>query len=285
MIESYSPEKIDAQRAGEWSEASLSPERISQLVEGLIPSEDVRQGRQMGLHVVEGDQAASDIARYVEWTVFEEFFKNDIQVMREEYSKYDQASTFLLVLDYEQKKPVGVIRLIKPSEAGLKSLNDLISPTGPWNVDGHTAEDRLLEIGDQPDNTVDIATMGVMPEYRTNHAADGASAALYSTCVWWSLENGYNQWITVVDQKIYDMMQSWGEPFKKFDGADWAPYLDSPKSLPVHTELFSGLERIRQFDIEMSRQTGQEIDIHGLYTKGKGLEGQFVLPVFGSEVQ
>ena len=81
------------------------------------------------------------------------------------------------------------------------------------------------------------------------------------------------------------MMQSWGEPFQAFAGTDWASYLDSEKSLPVHTELTSGLQRIKAFDRAMTEKTGQLMDIHGLYTRGIGLEEEFVLPAFDDTVQ
>ncbi len=192
---------------------------------------------------------------------------------------------FLTVLDYEQGKPVGVIRIIRPSEKGLKSLNDLAEPSSPWYQEGDTQEKRWAEVGNDPAHTVDISTMAVMPEYRSNHAADGASAALYSTCVRWSLNNGYNRWVAIVDKKIHDMMQAWGEPFKHFEGANWASYLDSQESRPIHTELHSGLKKIKAFDEAMSEQAGKTMDIHGLYTRGAGLDREFVLPDLGHTVQ
>lgn len=284
LSEAYTPPP-QGESEGRWTIDELNPERISGLVEGLIPPEEVRNGRNFGVHIVDGQDEASAIGRFVEWTVFEEFFDNDLERMKEEYGPYDEASTFLLVLDYEKSQPMGAVRLIGPSEAGFKSIHDLVAPESPWYKPGDTLESRLAEIGNDPEHTVDIGTMAVMPEYRSGHSTEGASAALYSTCVRWSLANGYNNWITVVDRKIYDMMQAWGEPFKPFDRTDWASYIDSPASLPVHTELYSGLEQIKEFDQKMSRQHEQQFDIHGLYTRGAGLEGQFVLPSFETDVQ
>lgn len=285
ITESYTAPPPQGEPGARWNMDALDPERIHGLVNGLIPPEEVRGGRAYGVHVVEDGNEAADIGRYVEWTVFEEFFDNDLERMKKEYSPYDESSTFLLVLDYEKAEPMGAIRIIKPSEAGLKSLGDLVQPDSPWYTPGDTLESRYQEIGDDPDHTVDIATMAVMPDYRSNHSAQGASAALYSTCVRWSLANGFNHWVTIVDKNILDMMQSWGEPFQAFKGADWKSYIDSPASLPVHAELYSGLEKIKDFDQKMSEEQGQSFDVHGLYTRGAGLEGQFVLPSFESDVQ
>lgn len=270
-----------------WSPESLESGRISQLVQDLIPSEEVRKGRNFGVHVVEGTEPHADIARSVEAAVFEEYFGEDLEVMREGYAPYDAASTFLVALDYENAKPVGAIRLICSSEAGFKSLNDLVAPESPWHKEGDTLEQRFTEIGSDPEHTVDIGTMAVMTEYRSNHAATGASASLYSSCVQWSLATGHNRWMTIVDKKIYDMMQAWGEPFTAFQNTDWAPYPypSSANALPVHLELHSGLERIKQFDIKMSQEHGQTMDVHGLYTRGTGLEQHFVLPEFSNDVQ
>jgi hypothetical protein len=66
------------------------------------------------------------------------------------------------------------------------------------------------------------------------------------------------------------MMQSWGEPFIEFEGKDYKPYLGSKSSKPMHTELFSGLKKVKAFSE----------DIHNLYTKGAGLDSSFVLPEF-----
>ena len=268
-----------------WSKESLRAENIRKKIAEITPPTEIRGDRALGLHVFYGDDANADIARHIEWTVFEEHFDNDIVVMRDEYELYDESSVFLTIVDYESAMPVGVIRIIKPSEKGLKSMNDLVDPEGPWFKDGDSLKSRFAEIGDDPEHTVDIGTMAVMPNYRSSHAADGASAALYSSCVRWSLESDYNRWVTIVDKKIFEMMQSWGEPFRQFTDTDWASYLDSPLSLPVHTELYSGLQKIKAFDKKMQLEHNADIDIHGLYTKGNGLESVFVLPDFSSVVE
>lgn len=279
-----SPED-ERRQVASWARESFAPDHISGLVKDLIPAEERRAGRRFGVHIIDGQDPHSDIGRSVEAEVFEEFFDNDLERMKREYGPYDAASTFLTVLDYEQGKPVGVIRIIRPSEQGLKSLNDLVRPDSPWYKDGDSLEKRWAEVDNDPEHTLDISTMAVMPEYRSNHAEDGASAALYSTCVRWSLANGYNRWVAIVDKKIHDMMQAWGEPFGHFKGADWARYLDSKQSRPVHAELYSGLEKVRAFDQKMSEKTGQPKDIHGLYTRGAGLDEEFVLPDLSHTVQ
>jgi hypothetical protein len=283
FIEEYALPEVHVEP---WSAESLDEARIQGLIRTLKPCDDVIGNRQFGVHVIESTEDAADIGRFVEAKVFNDHFGNDLEVMKREYGPYDEQSTFLVAIDYQSDKPVGVIRIIRPSEAGLKSMHDLINPnSSPWFRHGDTEEKRFNEVGQNPYETVDIATMAIMPSYRSNHAKVGASASLYSTCVRWSLANGFNQWITIVDKNIYEMMQGWGEPFKTFEGAGFAPYLDSSESLPVHTELISGLEKIRKFDAAMSETYGTMVDIHGLYTKGEGLHDMFVLPEFSDTVQ
>lgn len=270
MSVSTSPKGHEAQGEWQasWSAESLDPEAIERHVASLIPSDEERQGRNFGVHVLDGSDPRSDIGRYIEWQQFEKRFKNDLKRMKELYQPYDGVSTFLMVLDYEKVAPVGVIRIVKPIDGDLITIDEVSKEDGPWYVPGVSAEDRKREMGYEEGSTVDITTMAVMPEYKSGHAEDGASAALYSTCVRWSLAHGFNHWATIVDQRIYEMMQSWGEPFIPFEGTDYAPYEGSKASIPVYTELNSGLERVRAFDE----------GIYRLYTESAGLDQQYVLP-------
>lgn len=251
----------------EWTEQSFSPERMKQLIAEVTPSDEVRQGRKFGVHVFDGSDPHSDIGRCVEHTVFMKFFRNDLDVMREAYGPYDEHSTLLTVVDYEAQEPVGVVRVIEPSDLDVITLAEIQNPKYPWSA-GLNMTDRWHEVGDDPAHTLDITTMAVMPNYQTAHSKNGASASLYSTCVRWSLAHGYNYWVSIVDKRIHTSMQAWGEPFEDFEGADWAPYMGSKASKPVHLKLDSALEKVRAFDE----------GIHALYTQSAGLEHQFVLP-------
>ncbi len=78
-----------------WTNESFAPDRIKGLVEDLIPDEAIRAGRRFGVHVIDGQDSHSDIARSIEAEVFNEFFDNDFQKMKAEYGPYDDASTLL----------------------------------------------------------------------------------------------------------------------------------------------------------------------------------------------
>ncbi len=258
-----------------WNEENLSEERIHNLVVSLIPDAETRAGRNLGLHVIDGNDPNSDIGRFVEWKVFENRFENHLEEMEAEYGPYDSASVFLVVLDYEKEQPAAVLRIVKPEESvGLKSIKDLSDSDytiNPWFNPEDTEESLLKEIG-APDkwHTVDISTMAVMPQYISRHSRDAVSAALYSSCIRWSLENNFNYWVTIVDERILTMMQAWGEPFKEFEGKGYEQYLGSKASKPMHTELYSGLKKVKDFDQ----------NIYDLYTRGTGLENNMVIPDF-----
>lgn len=262
---------IPEESVSRWSIENLGLDRIQQLVRDMTPTDKVRAGRKQGVHIIDGSDPDSDIARFVEWKVFDVEFHNDLEEMSDLYSLYDSTSTFLVVLDYENSTPVGVVRLIEPTDVGNLTLKEITHPDSPWYNENETEKLRLLEIGNIPERTLDIATMAVMPEYRSSHAIDGTSAALYSTCVQWSLSHGYDIWTTIVDQKIFNQMQSWGEPFTPFTGTEFKPYMGSSNSIPVHADLRTGLERVRLFDEGVYR----------LYTQSAGLESQYVLPKVG----
>ncbi len=270
-----SAETDDSQITAFWTPETMSQEHIHDLVIDLIPSEEIRKGRNIGLHVINNDDPHADIARYTEWKVFLDAFGNDMDTMEEEYGPYDDGSTFLLVLDYEKEQPAAVLRLMTSNgKIGLKTINDLLNPDvdkNPWYNPSDTETSLFNEIGVQDQShLVDIGTMGVMPEYRAAHTRDAVSAVLYSSCVRWSLENDYNYWVTIVDERILTMMQDWGKPFLEFDGKGFESYLDSKRSRPMHLEVYSGLQKVKAFDE----------GVYDLYTKGTGLDNKYVLPGF-----
>ncbi len=259
--------------SGTWQPESFEPERIKNLIAELTPAPEVIGERTFGVHILSGDDPLADIGRSVEASAFMEFFRNDLDVMRKAYGPFDEVSTLVAVVDYANQEPAGALRIVRPSEKGIITLDELQDPKSPWYDPNKDMQARVAEVGD-PNDTLDIATMAVMPRYRNKHQRDSVSAALYATCVQVSLglfENSlerFDHWVTIVDHNIFEMMQSWGQPFEVFEGADFAPYMGSKASIPVHLQLSSALERVKAFDQ----------GIYDLYTKSAGLEGQFVLP-------
>ncbi len=79
----------------------------------------------------QGDTLAA--ARECEATVFLHQYGNTATQWAEEYGPYEPSSTFITITE-RGGDALATMRLIVPSEAGLKSLADVARP--PWSIDG-----------------------------------------------------------------------------------------------------------------------------------------------------
>ena len=128
-----------------------------------------------GMYAFTADAPESELARHVEREVFYEFFNNTPELLEAEYGPYEASTLFLCMIDHRRRLPAGVIRLVLPSPAGLKSLGD-VEPV--W---GHRIDDVLevMSLGLDAENAWDVATLAVDSEYR-GRATDGlVSLGLY----------------------------------------------------------------------------------------------------------
>ena len=98
--------------------------QLDELATALIEREG-RGDTPFGFYIVRADDPASELARSVEREVFYEFFGNTPDLLHEEYDPYESASLFLLMVDHLRRKPAAVLRMLLPSPAGFKSLNDI----------------------------------------------------------------------------------------------------------------------------------------------------------------
>lgn len=207
----------------------LSPEEEARLVDVLEGGRKEPRSNRFGVFLVDGEDETAQLARSVEVRVFGEFFKNDEALMQQEYSPYEANSKFLVVLDQDAKKAVGVMRLVTNSEAGLKSINDLAHE--PWSKSKAElfAENDIKEA--DLDSTVDIATLAVIKGYR---GQTEVSASLYNALRKYILSIDAQKMVTILDNNVLDLLESIGCHFKKYEGVEAASYLDSPLSTPVY---------------------------------------------------
>jgi hypothetical protein len=113
----------------------LSDEDITALTETLIASKPFATDDRVVCYRVSGRSQFSDIGRHLERRVFEETFPgNDAAFMAREYGPYEEASIFFLSVDRAKQRTIGVLRAIRSSPAGLKTLNDLAQPESPVNL-------------------------------------------------------------------------------------------------------------------------------------------------------
>lgn len=239
-------------------DARFDESRIRSMVDSLEGREIIATDRPYAIGVIEGDDPHADVARSVEYPVFEEAFGNGYEVMEREYNPYDEDSIFLVAVDVQNKKPFGAIRLIKNGEQGLKTINDVENPAGPWDADmptliqnylqgkeSVTSEGHRLFVGER---TLDLGTLAVDKEYRKDKGLSGlASACLYRASTIYTLQQGYRDWVTIIDQKPYELIQAaFDNALEMIPGLEGASYLDSPMSFPAYFNVEAFFERMEK---------------------------------------
>jgi hypothetical protein len=200
-----------------------------------------------GLYVFAADAPESELARHVEREVFYEYFNNTPELLEAEYGPYEGSTLFVCAMDHRRRLPAGVIRLVLPSPAGLKSLGD-VEPV--W---GHRVDDVLERTNRrQADRVWDIATLAVDSEYR-GRATDGlVSLGLYQGVAQLALRCDVKWVVTILDLVVLNLLQGvMADPFERFPGLEPLPYLDSPASLPVYSDLDTYFARLETADPSM----------------------------------
>lgn len=169
-----------------------------------------------------------DDARRLEEVVFGEVFRNTPEQLATEYGPYEDASQFVLCRTGSSGAPLGVGRLIRPSDAGLKTLVDVA--LDPWRADPVlTAQRAGLDLA----RTWDVATLAVLPAARRGQV----SAALYHTLVETMRSAGAASWTAIVDCKVLTLLRRVGISAQPLPGLEPAPYLGSVSSVPVFGHL------------------------------------------------
>jgi hypothetical protein len=218
-----------------------------------------------GLYVVASTDPAAELGRVVERVVFEEFFDNSPALLDEEYDPYEPASMFLCVIDQRRLVPAGVMRLIVPSAAGLKTLDDI------ERVWGARADDVIARSGTAIDRgrCWDVATFAITDEYRGAATEGLVSLSLYQALVLTARAADVPWFVAVLDVKVLDAIdERMGNPFTRFPGLEPLPYLDSPASRPVFVDLDGYQPRIAALDM----------NLHDIMFRGTGLEAAVWTP-------
>jgi hypothetical protein len=219
-----------------------------------------------GVYVLAGSEPSSDLARSIERDVFFEFFGNTPELLAEEYDRYEDASLFLCVVDHERDRAAGMMRIITPSPAGFKSLDDI---GRAWGEPPHEVI-RRTGVEFEPDALWDIATLAVAPEYRGDATGGLVSLALYQALGVLATAHDVHWLLAILDVVVLDLIQDrTRRVFSRFDGLEPRSYLDSPASLPVWSDVLEYRSRVALIDRPL----------HDLIFEGKGLESVVSLPV------
>jgi hypothetical protein len=228
-----------------------------------LAARESRASTPYGLYLLPADDPAAELARSVERDVFFEFFGNTPELLAQEYGPFEMASHFLLVLDHESLRPAGACRIIEPTTAGNKTVEDVGRVWGLPLLAGRDPGHPLA------DNAWDVATLAVQPDYRGPRTDGLISAALFQGITMFMASCGV-RWVTAtLDMVVLDLVQSrCREPFVAFPGARPRSYLDSPLSLPVYCDGDRYRDRI----------VLEDPGLHDFLFAGVGFEGVVSAP-------
>ncbi len=212
-----------------------------------------------GAYIFGTEEPGADLGRHLERRVFLESFGNTVDVLVQQYGPYEASSWFIVVVDHLRQLPAGVMRIVRSSPAGLKSLNDL------QLVWGEAAEVVMRRTGldfDQ-EKTWDIATLAVPPEYRAKATGGLVTMGLYQTLTLAALVSGIELFVATLDMPVFRILR-WKLHmiFAGYQGLAPKSYLGSLASIPAWCDVVDSERRLAAVDP----------DLHAILCKGTGLE-------------
>jgi hypothetical protein len=236
--------------------AHLSDIEVRRLAEEVVPPDAPEP---FGAYLFHHGDAGADLGRHVERTVFLEAFGNTPAMLAQEYGRYEQTSIFICIIDHLRHMPAGVMRVLVPSPAGFKSLNDIES------VWGEPAETFIAATGLALDvaRTWDIATLAVAPEYRGKAAQGLVSMALYQSLTLSARKAGVEWFVAILDMPVFRLLR-WKLRmiFAGYEGLGPLPYLGSTASIPAWCDVIEAERRLALVDP----------DLHEILVQGVGIE-------------
>jgi hypothetical protein len=213
----------------------------------------------LGVYMFRSTDPGAELARHVERVVFMETFGNTPELLAKEYGPYESSSVFFCVVDHVRNVPAGTMRVLLPSPAGFKTLDDA-EPVWGEPVEAMASRTGLdLDLA----RTWDIATLAVAPAYRGKATMGLVSMGLYQALALATPACGIEWLIAVLDVPVFRMIR-WKlrMPMAGFNGVTSKPYLGSPASMPVWCNVGDTKRRLASSDP----------DLHALYFEGVGLE-------------
>jgi hypothetical protein len=240
------------------SELDLVQEELRELAGRVIEGAGSPE-EPFGLYTfLPGDPEAA-LARWVEQSVFDEFFGNSAELLDQEYGRYEPASFFMCVLDHRRRVPAGAARVTMASDLGLKTLADIESVWGQRLDEVLARTGRVWDL----DRVWDAVTMAIAPDYRGKSTDGLLSLAMNSLGLRSLRACGGQDYVCVLDLEVLALFNAaLHDAFIPFPGLEPMRYLDSPLSVPASTDLDDLERRLRATDPIM----------HGIMFEGVGLE-------------
>jgi len=221
----------------------------------LVP--DAREP--FGAYLFRRDDPGAELGRHVERSVFLEAFGNTADMLEREYGPYDGASVFICVVDQMRRLPAGMMRILVPTPAGFKSLDD-IEPI--WGVPVETLMEKT-GLSMDLHRTWDIATLAVASDYRGKAARGLVSMGLYQTLTLAARRCGVEWFVAILDMPVFRLIR-WKLCliFAGYKGIAPLPYLGSSASMPAWCDVVAAEKRLAATDR----------DLHAVLVEGVGLE-------------
>lgn len=190
---------------------------------------------------VDGQDPLSNVGRHIEHVRFEKSFGNTADDMTREYGPYERSSTFFISVDREDEAPAGVLRVIRNSATGLKTINDVAGP--PLNL----PKEHIMAFHDIEtlDDCWDIGTVATMPEQPSATASIQVYRAMYLAAE----RDNVKHFLSVIDAKALSQLSGYlGIPFQPLAGTAPFEYLGSDRSQAVYgyvSELYESANNKR----------------------------------------
>jgi hypothetical protein len=205
---------------------------------------------------VQGLDPFANIARQIEREVFFDSWGNDADTMRREYGPYEEGSLFFLAVDTHAMQPAGVLRMIRNSPAGLKTIVDLDdcvkSPIAPIAI---PVEDVTAHHGiDDLDRCWDGATAAVPRRYRRLLPSIHMQVMLVVFAA--AMRDDIEHFVAVLDAPVVKTARDvLGLPLVPLAGTPPFTHMDAPDNQAVYAHVPSLLT----VAMGRNRRVGQKI--------------------------
>lgn len=220
----------------------LSAAETTELTREFLSTRCTEGAERFVCYEIEGTDRFANIPRQLEREVFEDSWGNDAATMRQEFGPYDESSLFFVAIDTHTSVPAGMLRMIRNSPAGLKTLVDLDdstkSPIAPIAI---PVEDVLRFHGiDDLDRCWDGASAAIPARYRRRMATMHVQImAAWSAA---AMRENIEHFVAVLDAPVFKAARDLlGLPLVPL--ADTPPFthMDAPNNQAVYAHLLSTL--------------------------------------------
>jgi hypothetical protein len=209
----------------------LRGNQAADLSEQLLAAHPPAGSARFVCYPIDGRSRFADLGRQVELAVFQEAFGNDRALMEREYGPYEDTSRFFVVVDRQQRRPAGALRVIAHGPAGLKTLQDIAGP--PLHISPQRF--RLSHGVESLDRCWDVGTVAVLPEYRRSALRRRTlSLLLYRAFYLGALQDGVEHMVAVIDEHAHRGLRALGVPIVPICGSRPFAYLDSASSTALY---------------------------------------------------